>query len=133
MKSWPTSAEEAHTLTETLVALLGEDGARKLAEAFGGRRLSVPRQPGAAHPITVAIGPEGAAKLASTYHGHGIDVPMLHARRERISELDRAGLSRSEIARKVRVTERRVYQVLAEERDGEPELPLFGRRAPGRP
>ena len=38
--------------TEELKELLGEEGARKLAQAFGGRRLYVPVSHGAHHPIT---------------------------------------------------------------------------------
>lgn len=127
MMHWPKAVEDARTLSETLVALLGEEGARQLADAFGGRRLSVPKTPGAAHPITVAIGQENAARLASAYHGHGIDVPMLPDRRRRIVELDAEGWSRSRIAREIGATERWVYRVLAEDRGEQASQPgLFG-------
>jgi DNA-binding transcriptional regulator LsrR (DeoR family) len=110
-----------------LVRLLGEDGARALAQAFGGRRLYVPRQPGAHHPITVAVGQQAAERLAAAFHGVGIDVPVMPATRTEIRRLDAEGLTRADIARKLGITERWVYKTLAEA----PSLPsrqgrLFG-------
>ena len=104
-----------------LEATIGEEAARRLAEAFGGRRLYVPKSPGEHHPITVAIGAPAAKVLAAEFGGSSpIDVPMLSARKARIVELDAQGWTRAKIAREVHVTERRVYQVLEEVRNAGP-------------
>jgi len=104
--------------------LLGDEGARLLAEAFGGRRLYVPRSPGPHHPITVAIGEDRAGRLAGAFHGVGIDVPMLPAKKAEIRRLDRLGWTRSAIARELRVTERWVYKTL-QESEAVPQPSLF--------
>jgi DNA-binding NarL/FixJ family response regulator len=93
--------------------LLGEEGARRLVDAFGGRRLYVPKCPGAHHPITVAVGQDAADQLAAAFHGVAIDVPMLPETRTEIRRLDAEGLTRAAIARKLGVTERWVYMALA--------------------
>ena len=101
------------TILETVI---GEDAARRLAEAFGGRRLYVPKSPAADHRITKAIGADAARALAAEFGGSApLDVPMLSARKARIVELDGLGWSRARIAGDVGVTERWVYQVLEEE------------------
>jgi len=98
----------------TFKRLLGEEGARRLADTFGGRRLYIPRSPGDHHPITVALGRARADALAAAFGGLPIDVPMLPAAQAEIRRLAAQGLSRSTIARHVRVTERWVYKTLAE-------------------
>jgi Mor family transcriptional regulator len=112
-----SAAEQYEGLEATganLRRILGEDGARKLAETFGGRRLYVPRSPGEHHPITVALGRSGADRLAGAFHGCGIDVPMLPAKKAMVRELDAAGVTRADIARRLKITERWVYKILSE-------------------
>lgn len=95
--------------------LIGEDRARLLSEAFGGRRLYVPRDPGEHHPISVAIGLHAAAQLAAAFHGVSIDIPMLPEKRSQIRRLrfiDRKTVAA--IAREVHCTERWVYKVCGE-------------------
>ncbi len=94
--------------------LLGEEGARALASAFGGRRLYVPKAPGPHHPITVVLGKDGAERLAAAFHGVGIDIPMLPAAQAEIRRLAAAGWKRAAIARELKVTERWVYKTLSE-------------------
>lgn len=55
---------------------LGEDKARVLAKAFGGRRLYVPRKIQAAHPIALALGHPAAEDLLGLFAGKTIDVPL---------------------------------------------------------
>ncbi len=106
--------EGLEATAENFRRLLGPDGARKLAEAFGGRRLYVPRNPGEHHPITVALGQSAADRLAGAFHGVGIDIPMLAERKAEIRRLDALGWTRAAIAKEVKVTERWVYKTLAE-------------------
>jgi hypothetical protein len=108
---------------ENFKRILGDAGARALAEAFGGLRLYVPRQPGAHHPITVALGHEGAAQLAAAFGSDQIDIPMLPNKQAEIRRLAGEGLTRREIAVKVRCTQRWVYKTLE---DGETSPPAQG-------
>lgn len=110
-----------------LKRILGDDGARALAAAFGGHRLYIPRSPGAHHPITVALGQARADRLAGAFHGVGIDVPMLPAARAEIRRLAASGATRAAIARQLKVTERWVYKTLAEpESPPSRQVSLFG-------
>jgi hypothetical protein len=106
--------EGLEATTANFRRLLGDEGARLLAEAFGGRRLYIPRAPGEHHPITVALGQHRADQLAGAFHGVGIDIPMLAEKRSEIVRLDSIGMTRAGIAKELRCTERWVYKVLAE-------------------
>lgn len=97
-----------------LTRLLGAEGARAMAQAFGGRRLYVPKNPGPHHPITVVVGPERAARLAAAFHGVGIDIPMLPATQGEIRRLAAMQWTRRAIAAELQITERWVYKTLAE-------------------
>lgn len=100
-----------------MTAAIGKDAAEALTQALGGRRLYVRRDPGANHPITVAIGPGPAKILGEQFHGHYVDVPLNKALQARILELRGQGVQVSRIASMLRCTERRVYQVQAEAKE----------------
>ncbi|HUO23681.1 MAG TPA: helix-turn-helix domain-containing protein [Caulobacteraceae bacterium] len=106
--------EGLEATVSNLRRLLGNDAFHRLTEAFGGRRLYIRARPGPNHPITVAIGQEAAEQLAGAFHGVDIDVPMSPQRRAEILRLDRAGKTRAETARILKITERWVYKVLEE-------------------
>jgi DNA-binding NarL/FixJ family response regulator len=110
----PDDFDGLRATAANLKRLLGDDGARALADAFGGRRLYVPKEPGPHHPLTVVIGPESAAALASAFHGMTLDIPMLPATRAEILRLDALGWTRRAIARELKVTERWVYKTLSQ-------------------
>ncbi|KZX94642.1 hypothetical protein A3718_00895 [Erythrobacter sp. HI0019] len=90
-------------LTASLIALLGEEGLILLAEKFGGRRLYVPGEIQADHPITEALGEERAGKLAALYSPAQIRVPL--ARTIRARHYRANGDSNGEIATKLGMTE----------------------------
>ena len=70
------SAEET-TLFGLVTQLVGPDAAVRLTKALGGRRIYVPRSPGAAHPITAAVGLEAAMALAARFGGEQLEVPLM--------------------------------------------------------
>jgi len=109
--------------TANLKRILGDDGMRALTRAFGGRRLYVPRAPGASHPITVALGADAAAHLAGAFRGEDIDVPMLPETKAEIRRLDGLGWTRSRIARELGITERWVYMTLSNPEVSPPKHP----------
>ncbi|WP_165184754.1 Mor transcription activator family protein [Caulobacter soli] len=104
------------TTTAGLIDLIGEAAVCKLSDQFGGIRIYVPASPGQHHPLTVAIGQAAADQLATAFAGQQLLVPMTPARRAEILDLDAKGWTRAKIARKVRLSERRIYQVLEDDR-----------------
>lgn len=106
----------------SLTSLLGDEAVQKLSAAFGGRRIYVPLRLGESHPLAVAAGLEAAQQLAAHFAGSTLTLPITPARRQEVIDLDAAGWTKAAIAAKVRMTERRVYQILEEERAGGPSL-----------
>lgn len=106
------------TLNE-LIEAVGEDAALKLIRAFGGTRLYVPHSPEANDLLASTIGYYAATRLARIYGGDRVDVPNPPPRRIRIMQLRASGMSVDAIARELRCTRRRVFQVLAEARDSD--------------
>jgi hypothetical protein len=101
-----------HTVAE-FQRLLGIDGARALADAFGGHRIHVPEKPGDNHPITVALGRALADRFAGAYAGDRVHVPMMPRTVDEIRRLRAEGLSNRQIAETLTITERWVYMVLS--------------------
>ena len=94
----------------------GEAAADRLATAFGGRVIYIPRKP--TPRLTSVVGLEAAAWLCRTYAGEYIRVPMGPRRRDvqnarRIQNLSDQGLSARTIAETVGVSERTVHRVRA--------------------
>ncbi|HEX3408670.1 MAG TPA: helix-turn-helix domain-containing protein [Candidatus Binataceae bacterium] len=103
------------TLKE-LVSIIGIDGAARLIGAFAGMRLYVPHEPEPDDSLSEVIGLQAAQALAQMYGGDRIDVPNPTPRRIQIVDLRANGVSIDGIARELRCTRRRVFQVLAEAR-----------------
>jgi hypothetical protein len=108
-------ASRSSTLTE-LIEAIGDEGTLKLIGTFGGTRLYVPHLPEASSALAECIGLDAAQRLARTYGGDRVDVPNPTKRRVQILQLRQQGLSVDAIARELRCTRRRVFQVLAEAR-----------------
>jgi hypothetical protein len=104
------------SMLEELIEMIGEEAVVKLVTAYGGTRLYVPHDPAADDPLASSIGLPAALRLAQTYGGDRVDVPNPTPRRVRILQLRKIGLSVDAIARSLRCTRRRVFQVLAEAR-----------------
>jgi len=99
-----------------LADLIGEEAADKLVARFGGLRLYVPHLPQTGDLLTSAAGETAAQRLAEIYGGDRVEIPNPAPRRVLILELRGAGLSVDAIARHLRCTRRRVFQVLAKHR-----------------
>jgi hypothetical protein len=104
------------SMLSEMIEIIGEEAALQLIRAFGGTRLYVPHSPEPNDMLASAIGLAAAIKLARVYGGDRLDVPNPPPRRLRIVQLREAGMSVDAIAREVRCTRRRVFQVLAEVR-----------------
>ena len=100
-----------------LVGLIGIEGTARLIAAFAGMRIYVPHVPQPEDNLSAVLGLDAARELALTYGGDRIDVPNPTPRRVQIVDLHAHGVSIDGIARELRCTRRRVFQVLAEVRN----------------
>jgi hypothetical protein len=100
-----------------LIAILGEGGAARVIEVFGGARIYVP-QPGSPSFARLAqkLGAETARKLCAEFGDFCVTIPArLIATRDQILKL-KSSCTAAEIARRLGCSERYVYTVLASER-----------------
>lgn len=117
---------EDQTPWQQIIALIGAELAAKLSEKFGGTRLYVPAKVGQHHPISEVIGLAAAEQICREFAAHLLLIPLREGKRARILALARANWTRAAIAREVGCGERTVYYVLAESREPEEQLDLFG-------
>ncbi len=98
---------------DRLVDAIGRAAAEKLVEEFGGRRIYVPVTAAPESPIAMAIGIAAARTLSRIFGSERLDVPArMGALRERILRLRDNGNDVDTIARALRCTRQRVYQIL---------------------
>jgi hypothetical protein len=95
-----------------LLELLGEDATLKLVEAYGGRRVDVPKEFPEKHILRDLLGDSGFALLFQYFGGSFIAVPM--ARRQRFEIYERRGLRPVEIAKLAACTEAAYYKYRGE-------------------
>jgi Mor family transcriptional regulator len=112
---------------DELVAAIGLPAALRLAEAFGGRRIYLPR-PGhivASHALPAAIGIDAAnalcAQWPSTYAAVPFCADRVREMRDRAVWRARAELTVRELAEKFQTTERTIYRILEAPPPGEDE------------
>lgn len=111
---------------QQIVALIGANLAIRLSERFGGTRIYIPARAGAHHPIVQVIGLPAAERLCAEFAAHSLLIPLREGKRSRILALAKLGWTRAAIAREVGCGERTVYYVLADQREPEEQLDLFG-------
>ncbi len=106
--------------------LIGPDGALALAEAFGGRRIYLPKAPGQHHPLSVVVGAKAALIIGQVMGGLYLAVPLSPSRRAQILALKAAGKGPIEIRRIMKCSRSLVFKVLQEAREApEPEPRLL--------
>ena len=105
---------------ENIAKLIGAGATARLISNFGGVRVYIAKNPGPDDALVQVIGSDAATILASIFGGERVWFPNAagHETRMRIARMRRRGSSISRIAREVRVSERYVYKVLAQLRDG---------------
>lgn len=124
---------DSHSLPGVLgeiAEIAGLPAALAVAEAVGGTRAYIPRQPDADHWLVRAVGAEEAARIADYFTtgrtGSEIEFPIgpsssyvkeRRLRARRLRELTAQGLSNRQTARQVGVTERAVRLFKARQRD----------------
>lgn len=113
---------ESHQLPGLLAEIAdvaGIDAALAVADAVGGRRAYIPRQPGPEHWLTIAVGASNAARIADHFTtgrtGAELEFPLgpggsynreRRRRARQIADLVDRGLQSTEIARQAGITRR---------------------------
>lgn len=122
----------------TVLAVVGEDAMLKLVATLGGTRLHLGRKPAASGKLVEAVGLDAAEIIQNRFaldKVTHIDVPVMSSRlaRQRLSRilaLRAEGVKVADVARRLGVTERGVYDACARARadaaDQSRQLSLFG-------
>tara|TARA_R110000823_G_scaffold290928_1_gene409204 strand:+ start:8572 stop:8991 length:420 start_codon:yes stop_codon:yes gene_type:complete len=105
--------------------VIGLEAVQTFVGVYGGTRLTVPQKMPDDHPLAELLGTEVAGKLSEHYALERVDVPRahfarMHARNRRLCADHHAGESVRQLALQYRLTERRVWEILAEERNNAP-------------
>lgn len=113
-----------------LVDVIGLAAVQRLVQNYGGVRVVVPSTMHADHPLARLLGLETARQLSHHYARERIDVPramgaVLAARNATIFRENTVnGISARRLALAYNLTERRIWEILAEQRcdDNQPDL-----------
>lgn len=120
--------DELRGILADIAEITDEATAAKLATAFGGTYVEVPKKPRDTSPLTLAVGMEAACKISKEL-GHGrLLIPMGSmrgeaARRAAAAKMVQDGASTRETSLAVGIHERTVRRVKARLRAND--LPLF--------
>ena len=106
-----------------LTSVIGAAATLRLVEQMGGLRIKVPSKARTTSALGKTIGHDALRLLVQSYGGNTLNVPLCKPWRVKVLRL-RDGLSYSEIARALHMTERTVYGYLrAAGLTGQPRLP----------
>lgn len=102
-----------------LVDVIGLPAAQALVSEYGGVRLTVPLKMPEDHQLAELLGIEAARKLAHHYGLERLDIPnakaaIMAVRNKQMRQDHADGVSARRLARRYRLTERRVWEILAE-------------------
>lgn len=107
---------------KNLIETLGQEGALRLIETFGGTRIVVPAARPVSHKLLDVLGSHDFDLLWTHYRGEVFAVPI--ARAWRINLYAAQQLSRAEIARRAGCSENTVYAHLRGDRQSGLQLTL---------
>lgn len=129
MSEWDT--EHLPMSLKEMSDIIGLEATHKLVSAYGGTRLRVPVKMPETHPLAELLGLEAARALSCHYGLEEFDVPtasaaIKRARNHRMYlEHHEEGVSARRLALKYRLTERRVWEILAEGDQDDRQVDLF--------
>ena len=105
---------------DNIARVIGAGATARLISTFGGGRVYIAHRPSPSDAVARVIGAEAAGLLGSIFGGERIWLPndSGHLSRKRIALLRQRGASVSRIAHQLCLSERYVYKVLAQLRDG---------------
>ncbi|WP_328184657.1 Mor transcription activator family protein [Marinobacter sp. OP 3.4] len=118
MTDWDT--DYLPTSLKELIDVIGLEATQALVSVYGGTRLTVPAKMRDDHPLAELLGVEAARTLSQHYALERVDVPTGSAatkaarNRKMREEHQVEGISVRRLALRYRLTERRVWEILAE-------------------
>lgn len=107
--------------------ILGMRVALALISEFGGREVKFPAHPRPDHPVIKALGEKDGLAICSLLRGQQVYVPHARAASTRadIVSLEKRGLDRAAIARKLGISQRHVRRVANHHRSDPRQSGLF--------
>ncbi|WP_067734465.1 hypothetical protein [Novosphingobium naphthalenivorans] len=117
MAAYAASSRTGSQILDDLAEVIGEEAAFALGWEYIGLRLYIPRDPASEPGLASAVGEELARKVCDTFHGTLIPFPHKAVIERRVLQLADQGKTRFDIARQLKMRERRVYEILQRERD----------------
>ncbi|WP_374410613.1 hypothetical protein [Novosphingobium colocasiae] len=103
---------------DEIAEVLGFAATFALAEEFMGERVFVPKSPQTLPRLAAAIGENAASKMCEIFYGTVIQFPTKFVIERRVLDLAARGVTKQEIARRLKIREARVYTILRREREG---------------
>lgn len=113
-----------------LVDVIGLQAAQSLVSEYGGVRLTVPTKMPEDHPLAELLGLDTARKLSHHYAQERLDVPnakaaIMAVRNQNMRQEHADGDSARVLARRYRLTERRVWEILSEGMPDDRQVDMF--------
>lgn len=112
------------TVLDDLAEVIGEEAAFALAAEFMGERVYIPKNPEVEPRIEHAIGPENAALLCDAFWRTIIAMPTKVVIERKVVVLAAQGVTKREIARRLKIRQARVFAILQRQR-ADNQLSLF--------
>lgn len=116
-ESNPVNLAALPTALRELVQVLGEADAFRLIGAHGGARVTVPKTPGAEHPLRMAFSEKGFALFVRHYGGETMELPkgdayLRELRHDQVRQARVRGQKVDEIAEETGYSRRHVINIL---------------------
>ena len=106
-------------VVDNIARIIGAGATSRLISTFGGGRVYIARRPGPGDAVARVIGGEAANLLGTVFGGERVWLrnDVGHLTRKKIALMRRHGMSVARIARRLQLSDRYVYKVLAELRE----------------
>ena len=118
------SSSTGSQVLDDLAEVIGEEAAFALAAEFMGERVYIPLAAEKEPRIDEAIGADLAGQVRDIYHGLVLSFPSRPVIERRVCQLAAQGVTKREIARRLKIRQARVFAILARARDDD-QLSLF--------
>lgn len=101
---------------DDIAMVIGEEATFALAAEFMGERVYVPKDPAAEPRISAVIGDEKANAFCNSYFRLIITFPSKVVIERQVIQLSEQGVTKREIARRLKIRQARVFAILARHR-----------------